>query len=402
MTGRERVLRILNRQAVDRPAFDLGGTDCSSIHVLAYPRLRRLLGLPPAPIVAGCLGQLVVRPDADLLDLLGTDVEGLWLESRRTKVWSTPFGVELVVPTAFDVEDRPDGSSVVRNPHGVIYAQRAAKAYYFDPAVLPLAHVKTPAELDAYGALFDRWDYSYVYDEPLDAFAERARKQYQATDRAVVALWRMHYLQAGQLLRGFEQFFVDLMTDRDLAHALLGHLHRAYLRRTEAFLDAVGDWIDAVFLADDLGAQQTGLISPPLYREMIFPYIRELVGLIKSRGKKVIMHSCGSVVQFIPWFIEMGVDALNPVQVSAGGMNPRDLVREYGKEIAFWGGGCNTQHVMHQPDPERVRSEVRRRLNEYGPDAHLIFTQVHNIQYDVPPENILALWEEFRRQCRAA
>ncbi len=402
MTGRERVLRILNRQAVDRPAFDLGGTDCSSVHVLAYPRLRRRLGLPETPMVVGCLGQLVVRPDADLLDMLGADVEGLWFESRETKRWAAPFGVDLVVPKAFDVEDRADGSSVVRNPRGVIYAQRAAKAYYFDPAVPPLAHVKTAAELDAYGELFERWDYSYVYDEPLDAFAQRARKQYQSTDRAVVALWRMHYLQGGQLLRGFEQFFVDLLTDRGLAHAVLGQLHRAYLRRTEAFLQAVGDSIDAVFLADDLGSQQTGLISPALYREMIFPYIRELVGCIKARGKKVIMHSCGSVVQFIPSLIEMGVDALNPVQVSAHGMNPRDLVREYGKEIAFWGGGCDTQHVMNGLDPGLVRSEVRRRLDEFGPDAHLVFTQVHNIQYDVPAENIFALWDEFHRQTRAA
>ena len=395
-------MRILNRQAVDRPAFDLGGTDCSSVHVLAYPRLRRRLGLPETPMVVGCLGQLVVRPDADLLDMLGADVEGLWFESRETKRWAAPFGVDLVVPKAFDVEDRADGSSVVRNPRGVIYAQRAAKAYYFDPAVPPLAHVKTAAELDAYGELFERWDYSYVYDEPLDALAQRARKQYQSTDRAVVALWRMHYLQGGQLLRGFEQFFVDLLTDRGLAHAVLGQLHRAYLRRTEAFLQAVGDSIDAVFLADDLGSQQTGLISPALYREMIFPYIRELVGCIKARGKKVIMHSCGAVVQFIPLLIEMGVDALNPVQVSAHGMNPRDLVREYGKEIAFWGGGCDTQHVMNGLDPGLVRADVRRRLDEFGPDAHLVFTQVHNIQYDVPPENIFALWDEFHRQTRAA
>jgi uroporphyrinogen decarboxylase len=402
MTGRERILRILNRQAVDRPAFDFGGTDCSSVHVLAYARLRRHLGLPEMPIVVGCLGQLIARPDADLLDMLGVDAEGLWFESRQTKRWSAPFGVELVVPKGFDVEDRADGSSVVRNPRGVIYAQRAAKACYFDPAVPPLAHVKSAGELDAFGELFARWDYSYVYDEPLDAFGQRARKQYESTDRAVVAVWKMHYLQGGQLLRGFEQFFIDLAADRDLAHALLGQLHRAYMRRTEAFLQTVGDSIDAVFLADDLGTQQTGLISPALYREMILPYIRELVGRIKARGRKVIMHSCGSVVQFIPALIEMGVDALNPVQVSAQGMNPRDLVREYGKEIAFWGGGCDTQHVLNAPDPALVRSDVRRRLDEFGPDAHLVFTQVHNIQYDVPPQNVLALWDEFHKQTRAA
>jgi uroporphyrinogen decarboxylase len=398
MNGRERVMRILNRETVDRPAFEIGGTDCSSIHVVAYARLRRHLGLPGGPIRCGCLTQLVAEPDADVQRELGVDAESLWFGSRETKLWRAPFGVELIVPERFGVEDLPDGSSVVKKPNGAIYARRAADAYYFDPASPPLAHVKSADELDAFGELFDRWDYSYVYDEPLESLGRRAKLQYESTDRAVVTLWRMHYLQAGQLLRGFEQFFMDLVADQDLVHALLGHLHRVYLARVEAFFAAFGDWFDAVFLTDDLGTQKAGQISTALYRQMIFPYISELVGRIKSRGKKVIMHSCGAVAKFIPMLIEMGVDALNPVQVSAAGMNPRDLMREFGKDIAFWGGGCDTQHAMNAADPQAVRADVRRRFDEFGPDAHWVFTQVHNIQYDVPPQNILALRDEFRQQ----
>ncbi|MHC4407045.1 MAG: uroporphyrinogen decarboxylase family protein, partial [Planctomycetota bacterium] len=157
---------------------------------------------------------------------------------------------------------------------------------------------------------------------------------------------------------------------------------------------------DVVFLTDDLGTQKTGFISPDTYREMIYPYIAELVGKIKSAGKKVVMHSCGAVSLFVPFFIEMGVDALNPVQVSAGGMNPADLARQFGRDIAFWGGGCDTQHALNASDPEVVRADVRRRLGEFGPDASLVFTQVHNVQYDVPPENILAMRDELFRQTR--
>jgi len=134
--------------------------------------------------------------------------------------------------------------------------------------------------------------------------------------------------------------------------------------------------------------------------EMIYPYVSELVGRIKAAGKKVIMHSCGAVSAFVPYMIRMGVDALNPVQVSAGGMNPADLVREYGRDIAFWGGGCDTQHALNASDPEVVRRDVRRRLDEYGPEAHLVFTQVHNIQYDASPENILAMRDEFWKRTR--
>jgi uroporphyrinogen decarboxylase len=368
--------------------------------VITYKKLRRRMGLADGPIGCGCLSQLVAQTDADVMDALEVDVEVLWFGSQETKVWKTPFGVDLVVPERFDVEDLPDGSSVVRSPQGVVYAKRAADAYYHDPAGTPLAGVTSPAELDRFDALFDRWDYSYTYDEPLEALARRAEKQYQATDRAVVTLWRMHYLQAGMLMRGYEQFLIDLVAEKDLAHALLGKLHQVYLERVDAFLAAFGPWFDIVFLTDDLGTQKGGMISTPVYEEMIYPYISELVGKIKAAGKKVVMHSCGAVSTYVPYLIEMGVDALNPVQVSARDMNPADLVPQFGRDIAFWGGGCDTQHALNASDPEVVRADVRRRLEEFGPDASLVFTQVHNIQYDVPPENVLALRDEFFKQAR--
>ncbi len=400
MTPRQRVLATLNRQPSDCIPLDIGGTDCSSIHVLAYDKLRRRMGLSEGPIPCGCLTQLVAQTEPEMMDALGTDVEVLWFGSQKTRCWKTPFGLELIVPERFDVVDQADGSSLVRNAAGAVYARRASEAYYHDPVGAPLAHITAPAQLDAYEALLDRWDFSYVYDEPLAQLAQRAQRQYQATQRAVVSLWRMHYLQAGMLLRGYEQFLVDLMTNRDLTHAIMSRLHQAYLRRVDAFLDAFGPWFDIVFLTDDLGTQQTAMISPRVYREMIFPYTAELVGRIKAAGKKVIMHSCGAVSAFIPSLIEMGVDALNPVQVSAAGMNPADLVRQFGKDIAFWGGGCDTQHALNAADSQVVRDDVRRRLREFGPQAHLVFTQVHNIQYDVPPENILALRDEFWKLTR--
>jgi uroporphyrinogen decarboxylase len=400
MTGRQRVLATLERQPADCIPLDIGGTDCSSIHVIAYDRLRRLMGFRNGPIRCGCLIQLVAQTDADVMDALGVDVEVLWFGSRETKTWHTPFGVDLIIPRLFDVEDLADGSSLVRNPQGVVYAKRAADAYYHDPVGNPLAQITSAAELDRFDTLFAGWDLSYTYDEPLEALAARARRQYQGTQRAVVTLWRMHYLQAGMLMRGYEQFLVDLVTEKDLAHALLAKLHQVYLERIDRFLAAFGESFDVVMLTDDLGTQKTGMISPGLYKEMIYPYVCEAVERIKAAGKKVVMHSCGAVSAFIPFLIEMGVDALNPVQVSAAGMNPADLVREYGRDIAFWGGGCDTQHALNAPDPQVVRAEVRRRLREFGSGAPLIFTQVHNIQYDVPAENILAMCDEFWKQTR--
>ncbi|MBU1881524.1 hypothetical protein KKA08_05775, partial [bacterium] len=307
MTGRERVLAVLNREKADRIPFDIGATDCSSVHALPYLRLRQALALPDRPVVCGCLTQLIAEPDEDIVEALDVDVEGLYYGSRETKIWQTPFGVDLIVPAGFAVQDLPDGSSVVRTPQGDVCARRAAEAYYFDPAGNPLKDLSTPAELERFSALFERWDYPAVFDEPVDQLAERAKRRYAATTRAVVALWNLHYLQAGQIMRGFEQFLVDLMVDKEMARGIFDKLHDVYLRRVDMFMRHFGDAFDIVFLCDDLGTQQAGMISPALYREMLFPYFRELIARIKAHDKKIIMHSCGAVAEFIPHFIEMGV-----------------------------------------------------------------------------------------------
>jgi uroporphyrinogen decarboxylase len=342
--------------------------------------------------------QLIAGNDRDFMDAFSVDAETLEFGSQATKIWKAPFGVDLIVPAKFTAELQPDGSHVVKDANGVVYSKRAASAFYFDPVGTPLAAITSGSELKKFDRLFERWDYSAVYDEPTTSLADRAQRQYQATDRAVVALWRMHYLQAGQLMRGYEQFMVDLMIDQDLAHAILRKLHDVYMQRAEDLLKALAGSMDIVFLTDDLGTQESGLISPDIYRKMIFPYIKELVGKIKAAGKKVVMHSCGAIAEFIPFLIEMGVDAVNPVQVSARGMNPTDLVRQFGKDIAFWGGGCDTQHALNSGNLAVVRKDVAARLKQFGSHASLVFTQVHNIQYDVPPENIIALRDEFLKR----
>lgn len=400
MTGRERILKTLRHEAVDRIPYDLGGTDCSSVHVIPYKALRQKIGLSDKPVRCSCLAQLIAENEEDFMTAMNVDAEIFPFAAHKDKIWKAPFGVDLIVPDKFGVEDLPDGSSVVKNAQGKIHARRAASSAYFDSVEPPLAAVSQPSELKSFEELFARWDYSEVYDEPLAAMAARAQKRHASTDRALMAPWRLHYLQASQLMRGYEQFFIDLMADKPMAHAIFERLHQSYLRRIDTFLKAFADHIDVVFLTDDLGTQQSALISPDLYKEMVFPYVSELIGRIRKAGKPVCMHLCGAVSDFIPLLIDMGVDALNPVQVSAAHMNPRELVRRYGKDIAFWGGGCDTQEALNSTNPEIVREDVRRCLQEFRPDAALVFTQVHNIQYDVPADNILTMRDEFmRRTC---
>ena len=205
-----------------------------------------------------------------------------------------------------------------------------------------------------------------------------------------------HFLAAGQLLRGYDNFLVDLMVNKPPAHAILERLAEVYRRRTEEYLMRVGKYLAVVLVNDDLGSQTGPMISLELYREMILPCQQKLFAGIKARTEaKMMLHSCGAAAEFIPDLIDAGVDALNPVQVSAVGMDSARLKREYGRDLVFWGGGCDTQSILCRATPGEVRAEVRRRVRDFSPGGGFVFCQVHNIQPDVPPENITAMYAEL-------
>jgi len=156
--------------------------------------------------------------------------------------------------------------------------------------------------------------------------------------------------------------------------------------------------VDVVVEADDYGTQQSMLVSPEMYRRLFKPLQAELFAVIRKRLADgfIFFHSCGNVRQLIPDFIEIGVDILNPVHVRAAGMEPAALKRDFGRDICFWGGGVDTQGVLPSGSPEQVREDVKRNVAALAPGGGYVFNTVHNIQADVPPENVMAMWEAFR------
>lgn len=396
MTPRQRITAALEHREPDRLPIDFAGTDCSSVHVIAYDRLRKALGLEPGPIRLGCMLQQVVEADPIVQDRLGSDAAPLFFHPQEYRIWQSTYGLPVEVARRWCPEIDTDGAAIIRNKDGVILSRQPRGGYYFDPVHFALADISSAAEVASRAGLFERWDWPAVLDESIDQYAARARALYAATDRAVVALWHLHYLQAGQIMRGYEQFMVDLLTDEPMVRAILDRLHAVYMERTRRFLDAMSDSIDIVFLTDDLGSQQGPMIGPATYRKRVKPYWSELIGLIKRYRKKVLMHACGAVSDFIPDFIDMGVDALNPVQISAVGMSPRRLKRDFGKDIAFWGGGISTQGVLDLATPAKVRAEVRKNVALFAAGGGYVFTPVHNIQADVPAANIIAAYDAAR------
>jgi len=395
-TPRQRVIAALGRKNTGPVAMDFGATECSSAHLIAYRNLRSHLGLDPQPLRLGCMAQLVAEADSEVQTRLGSDAVALPFYPRRWRNWDSGYGFPVEVPEGWKPEILPDGYSVIRDKHGVVLSRRAPGGMYFDVGAFSLADAVSPKDYDARPDLFARWDWPAVLDESVEEYAARARRLYAATDRAVIAQWRMHYLQAGQLLRGYEQFLVDLLVEEDMARGLLDRLHVAYMQRARVFLDALDGSIDAVFFTDDLGTQSAPLIGLETYRAMIKPYWAELIALVKARGIKVIMHACGAVSDFIPDMIEMGVDALNPVQITATGMAPERLIRDFGRDISFWGGGVSTQGTLDRATPAVIREEVVRNVGAFNRYGGYVFTPVHNIQADVPPENIVAAFQAAR------
>jgi uroporphyrinogen decarboxylase len=185
----------------------------------------------------------------------------------------------------------------------------------------------------------------------------------------------------------------------DVVSALFDRIKEFQMRLWEKTLDVVGDNVDICLHSDDLGMQNNPFMSPDMYRKLLKPRHTELFDHIKKSAKpevKLLLHSCGSVRKLIPDLIDTGIDALNPVQVSAAGMDSSELKKEFGSELSFWGGGVDTQNILPYGSTSEVRDEVNRRIDDLAPGGGFVFTAVHNVQPDVPAENLRAMLEAFR------
>jgi uroporphyrinogen decarboxylase len=394
MTPRQRVGAALAHREPDRIPVDLGASESSGIHGIAYNRLKTHLGLTGGRTQVHDLSQMIAKVETEVLDVVGADAVPLLMEPREWKPGRLPDGSACEVPARANLRGTAGGGTELLDEDATVVARRPAGSYYLDTCHHPLADATSAADIERGLAHLQGFDWPSFCDENYADLARKARHLHENTDRAIVGNLWVHVFAAGQALRGFEQFMVDLVLDKPLVHHLLGRLVDCYEQRVGRYVDAVGDCCTIIQVNDDLGTQSGLQLSLPLYREMIRPYHARLWGLVKElSGKPLLLHSCGSIHDVIPDLIEIGVDAINPVQVSAANMDSATLKREFGRDLTFWGGGCDTQTVLARGTPRGVRDEVRRRCGDLAPGGGFVFCQVHNIQPDVPPENVMAMYE---------
>lgn len=374
LSHRDRVLAVIDHEAPDRLPIDLGGSPASGINLCAYQRLKRHLGLP-GPIRVQTERSLLAWPDDAILELFDVDLR---LVVAHTAEDSGERGIFDEAAYAVEAE-YTDIWGVVRRrpPGGHYYVVRAP----FEKEDLSLA------DLDAHA-----WPAPGKTDVAgLRREAERLRRE---TDCALVVHVPGRLFSLGQFMCGFGNWLIQLKVNLEFCEALLDRGLDIQLAMAEETLKAVEGAVDILYLADDYGMQTGPLISPELFRRIFKPRMARLIQFLRERSSaRIAFHSCGSVYALIPDFIDVGVELLNPVQVSAADMDTERLRREFGNRLAFW-GAVDSQQVLPLGTPADVRAEVARRVQDLGPGY--IPYSVHNIQAEVSPQNILAMFAAIR------
>ena len=374
MTSRERVLKALNHEIPDRVPIDLGGFQ-SGIHKRAYSELLAYLEIADEITVLDPVQQLA-KPCEDVLERFNVDIRYICAHGPESFKGAIKQNIR-------------DGKlwHDLKDEFGVVWSMPDDQQLYMDISHHPLAE----ATVD------DIADYPFPDGSDSTRFTgvrELALQMRNETPYAISTGIGGVVYEYCWYMRGLERWFMDTLENTDFCEALLDRTLKFWMDYYIGFMAEVGDVIDIIMIGDDLAGQDGPLFSPDFYRRVVKPRQKKLVQHIKSLiPAKIWYHTCGGCAEYIPDLIDNGVDILNPVQISAANMNPRNLKNTFGKDIVFWGGGIDSQHVLPFAKPDEVKKHVRKNLEIFKPGGGYVFSNVHNIQVGVPSENIIAMYD---------
>lgn len=384
--SRQRLLTALAHQEPDRIPLDLGSTQVTGIHVIAYRKLRQTLGLPAVETQICDYIQGLALPDVDLLERLGVDVRGLFpLNSHNWQIVEREDDDAASGEQYWDYHDEWGITHRKPRPDGLYYSLRHAPLDNPELTVQDITNYPWPR-----------------LDDPrrIEGLREQA-ENYRAAGYAVVLKDPFAGIfEMAQRIVGMENLLVIMASEAALAGALFDKLVELKLVFWEMALPHLADVIDVISQADDYGTQASQIISPRMFRQQIKPRWQVVFDRLCTLAPNArrFFHSCGNVRPLLPDFIEIGVEILNPVHIRAAGMDPVALKRDFGDALVFWGGGVDTQGVLPYGTPQEVKDDVRRNIDSLAPGGGFVFNTVHNIQADIPVENLLAMFEALRSE----
>lgn len=403
MRSRERVVKAVNHQVPDRVPIDLGAMKASTIAAIAYDKLKRQLGLPtptkvidPRFMIAALEDEVLRRLHVDVVPL---DLSCVLPLARPDSEWLARRlfdGTQVLFPPDTRIAEDAAGNWILLNADGSPTTFQMPKGgYYFDDVSFNRGDRIDPQKFRPV---------SDISDEHLALLQKYGRALYHNTDYALLG-WGFGVCFLGLSLitdrtsnvtQGLtDEWMMMLLTEQETCHEMMDRSVEATIQCLKLVHEAVGDYVFAWGIAaDDSGTQRGEFVRPGLWADMLKPHYQKLCDWIHAHTSwKVFLHCCGSIYHLIPHFIEAGVDILNPVQTSAANMDPARLKQEFGDRLVFWGGGCDTQRVLGHATPEEIRAHVKERLKILSPGGGYVFNQVHNIQANVPPQNILAMFD---------
>lgn len=410
MNSRERVLAAIAHKQPDQVPVDLGSTPSSGISAIAYSNLLKAIGRTDLPVQIYDVVQQLAQLDMSIIDRFGVDVLDIGRAfNTEEKDWHETIlanGDKAFYPIHFNPVKQADGSYHCYDEDGKrLLALMPQGATFFDQSYFPYIN-GFPENYDTLDEEMGRVLWSRYVHSPWDhtqdpdfwkTLREKTLQLRASTDKALMIVCGCNLFEWGTFLRRMDNFLMDLLCEPDQVARMLDQLLERHLATLAKVCDSVGDIVDIIRFGDDLGMTSGPFMDVDTYRSLFKPRHKQLCDYVKTHSQMhTFIHSCGSLSSLMPDLIEAGIEIFNPVQTNARQMEPEFLKKEFGQDCTFWGGGVETVGTLNNGTPEQVREQVLERLEIMSAGGGFVFNTVHNILPDVPPQNILAMFDAVK------
>ncbi|HCI55352.1 MAG TPA: uroporphyrinogen decarboxylase family protein [Bacteroidales bacterium] len=414
MTSKERFDLTVNHREPDRVVVDFGATSVTGLHVLAIENLRKYYGLDYKPVRVVDPLQMLGEVDTELIEIIGIDT--IAARGRKNsfgitnngpfKEYLTPWGQTVLMPEGFHTTTDEKGD-VLAYPEGDLSASPSARmprnGYFFDAIIR-----QKPFKEEELNPNDNLEEYGLVGNDDME-YWRKTTLEARATGKAVVAslggtaLGDIAHIPGIKLknpggIRDITEWYISIVMRPDYIKAIFDRQSEIAVENLSRLFPVIGDNIDVAYICGtDFGTQDSTFCAPEQFDELWLPYYKRINGWIHEHtGWKTFKHSCGAIEPFMSRFIEAGFDIINPIQINARGMDPVHLKKTYGKDLVFWGGGVDTQKTLPYATSEKVREEVLRLCDIFSKDGGFVFSTVHNVQANVPVENLVAVIDAIK------
>jgi len=406
MTSRERIKMAINHKEADRVPIDFGAMRSTGIATIAYNKLREKLGVKKGLARMYDFVQQLAYPEKEIRDIFHVDTidagQAFLKSNDDWREWVLDDGSRCLIPKYLNVEIDKGSTVLLKDKQDLVLGRKPKSSLYVNQAYwiwkdLPRIPDKFNEEdivKHMWAVPTPPWHLDIFNDNDFEFFVRNIKELHETTDYAIMLSVGCNLFEAGAFLRRMDNFLCDIYLDKRKVGRLLDFLVERNLKLLDRVLKGVGKYVDILQFGDDLGSQGGPFMSPDMFKEIFKPGYKKMWSFVHDKSDcKVFLHSCGSIYELIPDLIDAGLDILNPVQTTAANMEPKRLKKEFGKYITFWGGGCNTQYILSTATPEKVKEDVKKRIDIFAKDGGFVFSQIHNILANVPPENVIAMFK---------